>query len=296
MLKHLNEKVVRPARVVIVGSGGFVGGAIRRHVLDAGIEVLGLARTDIDLLREDAGDRLAERLRPDDAVVMASAIAPCKSPAMLRDNIVLAEAFARAISRQPVSYILNIGSDAIYADSQDPLNEDSCAAPTSLHGIMHWTREIIVGDAAGDTPMGTLRPTLIYGVDDPHNGYGPNRFRRLAADGQDIVLFGEGEERRDHVFIEDVASLAALMIGHRSIGALNAATGTVISFREVAELINSHFENAISIKGSPRSGPMPHDGYRPFDPSATQAAFPEFVYTQPSGGFASICQDTVEPT
>jgi hypothetical protein len=27
---------------------------------------------------------------------------------------------------------------------------------------------------------------------DPHNGYGPNRFRRLAAAGQEIVLFGEG--------------------------------------------------------------------------------------------------------
>jgi nucleoside-diphosphate-sugar epimerase len=37
---------------------------------------------------------------------------------------------------------------------------------------------------------------------DPHNGYGPNRFRRLAAGGEEIVLFGEGEERRDHVQVE----------------------------------------------------------------------------------------------
>jgi nucleoside-diphosphate-sugar epimerase len=40
---------------------------------------------------------------------------------------------------------------------------------------------------------------------DPHNGYGPNRFRRLAAAGQEIVLFGGGEERRDHVLVDDVA-------------------------------------------------------------------------------------------
>jgi UDP-glucose 4-epimerase len=41
-----------------------------------------------------------------------------------------------------------------------------------------------------------VRSTLIYGEGDPHNGHGPNRFRRLAAAGQEIVLFGEGEERR----------------------------------------------------------------------------------------------------
>ena len=33
----------------------------------------------------------------------------------------------------------------------------------------------------GGVPVGILRPTLVYGANDPHNGYGPNRFRRLAA-------------------------------------------------------------------------------------------------------------------
>ena len=45
-------------------------------------------------------------------------------------------------------------------------------------------------------PLALIRPTLVHGLDDPHNGYGPNRFRRLAATGREIVLFGEGEERR----------------------------------------------------------------------------------------------------
>ena len=39
-----------------------------------------------------------------------------------------------------------------------------------------------------------MRSTLIYGEGDPHNGYGPNRFHRLAAAGQEIVLFGEVPE------------------------------------------------------------------------------------------------------
>ena len=61
-------------------------------------------------------------------------------------------------------------------------------------------------------PLAFLRPTLIYGANDPHNGYGPNRFRRQAAKGETITLFGEGEEKRDHVPVDDVAALVSACV------------------------------------------------------------------------------------
>ena len=213
---------------------------------------------------------------------------------MLKDNLSIISAIAEALGTSPVSHVLNIGSDAIYADSPDALSEASCASPASAHGIMHLAREVTLGEAAGDAPFATLRPTLIYGADDPHNGYGPNRFRRLAAEGQEIVLFGEGEERRDHVWVEDVAGLAVRMLLMKSRGVLNAATGTVISFRDVAEAVVSHFATPVAIKGSPRVGAMPHNGYRPFDPAATLAAFPDFAYTRPEEGFAKVHAEMAE--
>ena len=205
MLEHLNQTEQAPERAVVMGAGGFVGGAILRKLKQRGVATLAITRSEIDLLAAGAGDRLAAMLRPSDAFVAVSAIAPCTTPARLRDNITIAETLAAALTARPVAQVLNIGSDAIYADSPEALSEQSCAAPGSLHGAMHLTREIMLRDAAGDTPFASLRPTLIYGLEDPHNGYGPNRFRRLAAKGEDIVLFGEGEERRDHVFVEDVA-------------------------------------------------------------------------------------------
>ncbi|HXZ67321.1 MAG TPA: SDR family NAD-dependent epimerase/dehydratase, partial [Alphaproteobacteria bacterium] len=42
----------------------------------------------------------------------------------------------------------------------------------------------------------------------------------------------------------------------------------------------------VVIKGSPRRGPMPHNGYRPFDPAATYVAFPGFEYTNLDAGLA----------
>ncbi len=288
MLKHLNSEPANPERVVVIGAGGFVGGAIMKKLADCGIPALGLGRQDVDLMGDGAGAVLAAHLRPGDSVVAVSAIAPCKNIGMLKDNLTIIETLAQALEISPVSHVLNIGSDAVYADSPEPLSEASCAAPGSAHGIMHLAREVMLTEAAGDTPFASLRPTLIYGAEDPHNGYGPNRFRRLASEGQEIVLFGEGEERRDHVWIEDVAELAVRILERRSTGVLNAATGTVISFREAAEMVTSHFENAPEIKGSPRSGPMPHNGYRPFDPAATLVAFPDFAYTLPADGFAAV--------
>ena len=119
-------------------------------------------------------------------------------------------------------------------------------------------------------------------------------FRRLAAAGREIQLFGEGEERRDHVWVEDVAELAVRVLLHRSQGSLNAATGTVISFRETAEAVASHFPAAPKIRFMPRQGPMPHNGYRPFNPAATRMAFPDFNYTLPHDGFAKVHAQTVE--
>ena len=288
MLRHHNDSVLAPERVTIMGVGGFVGGAIARHLQTAGVNVQGLTRADVDLGRAGGADTLAKLLDATDAFVAVSAVAPVKNLDMLKENLTIIETVCSALNQTPVAHVLNISSDAVYADSTGPLHEESCASPGSLHGIMHLTREIMLAEACGPTPFATLRPTLIYGSDDPHNGYGPNRFRRLAAEGQTITLFGEGEERRDHVWIEDVATLATLILQYRSEGSLNAATGNVVSFREAAETVAGLHTPQVEIHGSPRSGPMPHNGYRPFDPSATSTAFPDFGYTDFATGVARV--------
>lgn len=277
MLHHQNPSPKLPTRVVVMGSAGFVGSALVKTLAARGASVLALTRRDIDLLASDAQDKLASMLRPDDTFVAVAARAPCKNVLMLTENMKIVESMVGALTKSPVSHVVNISSDAVYADSPEPLTEDSATAPTSLHGVMHLARELAFQEVR--TPFATLRPSLLYGAADPHNGYGPNRFRRLANEGKEIVLFGEGEERRDHVLIDDVAELIARVVERRSTGSLNIVTGKMHSFREIAELVTASAPKRVAIKGSPRSGPMPHNGYRPFDSSSTRAAFPDFTYT-----------------
>jgi nucleoside-diphosphate-sugar epimerase len=127
---------------------------------------------------------------------------------------------------------------------------------------------------------------LIYGFGDPHNGYGPNQFLSRIRSGADIQLFGNGEERRDHVHIGDVGSIAARCLLKRPTGSLNVASGEVQSFREIAERAVKLSGGKVQIRTTPRNGPMPHGGYRPIAIDQLRELFPDFVPIKVLGGLA----------
>ena len=292
MLIHMYSQPESPARVVVLGSGGFIGAAITQSLRTAGISTLALSRVEMDLLSPTATDKLTNLLNPSDVLVLASANAPCKDLAMLQGNLAMIEPVCVALQRQPVAQVVYISSDAVYKDSTSPLTEESCAEPNSLHGVMHLAREVALRQAYTG-PLALVRPTLVYGLNDPHNGYGPNRFRRLAAQGQDIVLYGEGEERRDHVDVEDVADLVLHIVLQRSAGIANAVSGQVVSFRELAEFAASAFLPQVTVQGSTRKGVMPHNGYRAFDNRALCAALPGLHFRNWQEGLTQVHQQQV---
>jgi nucleoside-diphosphate-sugar epimerase len=284
MLEHLHIEPVVPTRVVIIGAGGFVGGAIRKKLMADGINTLPLTRRELNLLDDSAAETLAQIVQPTDSVVMVSAVAPVKTAPMLMLNLKMAEVVCTVLAAKPIAHLVYISSDAVYADDANPVTESSYCAPSTLHGMMHAARELMVKSATA-APTAMLRPTLIYGVDDPHNGYGPNRFRRQAEKGEPIAIFGEGEERRDHVLVDDVAALAALMLTHRSRGALNAVTGVSTSFHDVAHTI-ARLHGGAEVKSMPRPGPRPHLVHRFFDITDCHKAFPNFRFTPLVDGLA----------
>lgn len=292
MVEHLDTRGGGPRRAVVIGAGGFIGNAIAGALDQRGVATTRLGRAQVDLMAPRASEQLASHLNADDAVVVVSAKAPCKTNAMFLDNIAMMKAVLDALGEVPPSHVLYVSSDAVYSDSPSPLSEASVTAPDNLHGVMHVARETMLRAGLPQTPLAFLRPTLVYGAADPHNGYGPNRFRRLAQAGEPIVLFGEGEERRDHVAVEDVADLAARMVMHRSAGVLNAATGHVISFMDIAKLVAGLSDSEVEIRTTERQGPMPHNGYRPFDPAGVMRAFADFSFSMPEHGIKQMYNAT----
>jgi len=285
MLEHLNAKPETPQRVVILGAGGFVGSAIARTLQNQEVPILPLTRKELDLLSKDAPAKLRAILKPMDHLVLVSAVAPAKTVPMLMQNLRMAEAVCAALSEIEVSHLVYISSDAVYADDANPVNELSPCAPSTLHGMMHAARELMLRSSTR-APLAVLLSTLIYGTGDPHNGYGPNRFCREAAKGGAIQIFGEGEERRDHIYIDDVAAIASLMLAHRSLGVLNAVTGVSTSFRDIAQMIASRL--GVDVRSQPRQGPRPHLQHRFFDITNSLKAFPTFRHTPLAEGLTQM--------
>ncbi len=279
MLKLSQSDPAAPTRVVIIGAGGFIGAALS-HTLARETKVVGLGSKDVDLLSNDAATRLESQLATGDAVVFISALTPDRGRGLdtVIRNLRMTESVTKALAGKAISQLVYVSSDAVYDDATSLIRETSPCNPSTFHGAMHLTREIALRQAAqaGKFPLTLIRPTAVYGPGDTHGAYGPNRFLNTAAKEGRVALFGEGEERRDHLFIDDLCALTSRCLGHRTEGVINAVSGTAVSFREVAERAQAVLARPVTIVGSPRANPITH---RHFDTSALRAAFPTLPIT-----------------
>src|SRR2546421_12247870 len=78
MFSHAHSSPQKPARVVVLGSGGFLGKRLLETFAAAGIACVGLGSKDVDLADGSAGVKLAQQLRPKDVLVFLSALTPDK--------------------------------------------------------------------------------------------------------------------------------------------------------------------------------------------------------------------------
>jgi nucleoside-diphosphate-sugar epimerase len=286
---HLHHSVpAAPSRVVVLGASGFVGGDLVAHLRDQRIPVVGSASRDLDLLRSESVELLRQIVRHDDVLVFASTITPDKGKdaRTLMKNLTMGEHVAAFVEQAACSQVVYISSDAVYDDAANPVREATACNPASFHGVMHLTRELMLRQAVlkSKTPLVCVRATLLYGAGDTHNGYGPNRFARTARTDQLIKLFGQGEEKRDHLHIGDLSNLIGLCIRHLSEGIVNAATGHSTSFREIADTIVEQQPGA-RLECLPRATPITH---RHFDIAAVIRAFPTMRFTALQDGLRSM--------
>jgi UDP-glucose 4-epimerase len=276
MLTHKRQSAAAPARLVVLGSAGFLGQTLLRLAAEAAIPTLPVSRAVLDLAADGAAGKLAELIRPQDAVVVLAAITPDRGrgTAPFIANIKIADAVAEAVATVVPDHVVYLSSDAIYPFIEGLVSEDTPAAPTDLYGTMHLAREIMFRSIA-KTPVAILRSTMLYGADDTHNSYGPNRLRRMAQKDRRIVLFGQGEEMRDYVAVEDAARLILEVVRHRSEGLLNIACGRSVSYADLAKQIAGCFDSPIEIAGGQRQTPITH---RHFSITSLVRAFPDFAF------------------
>jgi UDP-glucose 4-epimerase len=157
-----------------------------------------------------------------------------------------------------------------------PIREDHPAEPISPYGASKLGAEKLCLVYSQLYPLETvcLRYFNVYGVNQRYDAYGNviPIFAHRMLHSLPVMIFGDGEQTRDFVNVEDVARAnyqAALAVGVS--GAFNIASGTTISINRLAELmrdlsgLDPHIEHE-----PPRAGDV-RDSLA--DISAAQAAF-----------------------
>lgn len=273
LIINSNVKLKKTSRVLVFGSTGFIGSSIIKLLKKNKHNYIGFNSKNLNLLKKNSSNKISKIINKYDIILFISANAPVKNEKMFIDNMIMMDNFIKIKNIQSIKRLIYISSDAVYSDSKKPLNEFSNTKPQNLHGLMHLSRELILRSLLNEK-LTIVRPTLVYGVNDPHNGYGPNKFIRESNKNNVINLFGKGEEIRDHISISDVSSIIYKLLFCDTNGVLNLVSGHPISFLKIAKKIKRMNNNLTVINFNKRNIPMPHNGYRVFDNSNLKNFFP----------------------
>src|SRR5437588_720138 len=225
------------AKILITGGAGFIGSHVADGYLAVGHDVVVVDdlstghRANVperarfyqaDLTEERELARLLEVEQPDVVnhhAAQKSVRISVEDPAEdARINVIGSLRLLELSRRQGVKKVIFASTGgAIYGEAdQIPTPEDHPAWPVSPYGVAKLSVEhylFYYGDQFG-LPYVVLRYANVYGPrQDPHGEAGVVAIfvERLLA-GQECVLFGDGEQTRDYVYVEDLvrANVAAL--------------------------------------------------------------------------------------
>lgn len=144
-----------------------------------------------------------------------------------------------------VQKVIFASSTAIYGDSEFlPKREEMAPEPISPYAVTKYVSELYckVFSEIRELPTVSLRYFNVFGPNqDPKSQYAAvvPRFITRTLAGKSPIIYGDGEQSRDFIFVEDVVAANLLAAASEVQGIhLNIASGQAFTVNEVAEMIN----------------------------------------------------------
>ncbi|MCC7368081.1 MAG: NAD(P)-dependent oxidoreductase [Chloroflexi bacterium] len=266
--------------VVLLGATGFLGQAIGARLQADSVTVHGFNSKTLNLTDRAAFGVLDALAGPDTTLIFASAVTPDKGRTVdaLDANLQMALNVGRYVEGHPFKKVVYVSSDAVYPMSDEVVTETSAVEPADFYALAKYAGERVLANVCGaaKVPLVIVRPTGVYGAGDTHNSYGPNRFiSQIISDGK-LSMFGEGDDIRDHVYVDDVAAIAAALAASDATGVFNVASGESRDFGSIARQLQALSPRPFEIVNLPKSGGTSR---RDFDIGKLRSALPGLTLT-----------------
>lgn len=247
---------------LVTGGAGFIGSTLTRALLDAGQAVTVLdnlsvgRRAAVDprarFVEGDVRDRsaVATALEGVDVVYHLAAQVTIRGSFErfyedLDTNVMGTAMLLREVDPAKVRWFVLASSMGVYADAivPIPINEHHPTLPISPYGIGKLASEQLATQllALRGIPLTTFRFFNTFG---PGQAYTPyvgvlTIFVTKLLQGEAPVIFGDGEQRRDFVHVDDIVAGVMAAPG-RPPGTYNLGTSRGTSLRQLAALAIAH--------------------------------------------------------
>ena len=250
----------KEAKIYVAGHRGMVGSALVRRLTQAGFTNL-VARTssELDLRNQQAVADFFAQEKPDYVVLAAAKVGGINANNIYRaeflyDNLMIESNVIHQSYLNGVQKLLFLGSSCIYPKlAPQPLQENAL-----LTGELESTNEpYAIAKIAGIKLCDAYRsqygcnyisamPTNLYG---PHDNYDLKNSHVLPAllrkfhearetNAPEVEVWGTGTPRREFLHVDDLADACYwLLENYNEPGLVNIGTGTDLSIRELAELV-----------------------------------------------------------
>jgi UDP-glucose 4-epimerase len=243
-------------RILVAGGCGFIGANLVRILLLAGHEVrvlddesvgkrTALAGLGIDFVRGSITDRKAvlRALEGMDAVVhlaadsqvMDSIDNPMKN---FDSNVVGSFTLLNAMRQAGVKRIVAASTGgAILGEAPCPVHEEIMPHPLSPYGASKMAMEGYLSAFGGayGFKCASLRFSNVYGPGSFHKGSVVAQFFRQIINGEDLTLYGNGDQVRDYVYVIDLVQGIAAALEAEVTGIFQLGTGIPTTLNQLVD-------------------------------------------------------------
>lgn len=230
-----------------------------------------LRENNIPLYIEDARDyhklsQLFSKTQPQTVVLLAAvshANRSNKDPYTTFDHSFRSLENALDASKNKVEHFIYFSSSMVYGNfSRGEVSEEMPCEPIGIYGALKLGGEHLVKayNQVFNLPYTIIRPSALYGERCISRRVG-QIFIENTLMGQDITIQGDGEDRLDFTYIDDLVSGIINVIENKNSHneTFNLTYGSSRSLKELSEILKEHFDNVV-IKSKERSNLMPERG------------------------------------